>query len=419
MSAIGLPPPPPAHRSPPPYFFLSYARSDDDLYVEQFFKDLSGEVRVRAGIGSAETVGFLDRNLEMGTIWSKELVDALATCTTFIGLCSPRYILSEPCGQEWHLFAQRCEQYELDNGRRSTALVPALWLPPRQMPPAMQRVQYDQERFSEAYRRDGLRQLMRLARYHDEYLEAISVLAQHIVDNAEVDRLPPLPLASRGEFAAAPNAFDTALLARAEPALPKSTDVHFIVAAPNRDDARLVRGDVSYYGEQSLDWTPYATTHTTPLAGFAREIAARRGLTAGASTISLSPAGAESPDGGARIIVLLVDAWTSQLETYRQAVERHEERHRATAALVPRNTEDAETEEHWRLLSDGLRSMFLDRIATRDSLVYRQDILTHRAFDEDLQIVLETARNRSFAVRGGLPSAPPAIGMARPILEGP
>ncbi|MEU7869559.1 TIR-like protein FxsC [Dactylosporangium sp. NPDC049140] len=420
MSSIGLPASPPARpAAAPPYFFLSYARSDDDPYVEQFFQDLSGEVRVRAGLHSGENVGFFDRNMEMGTIWSKELVDALATCTTFIGLCSPRYILSEPCGQEWHLFAKRCDQFEQRSGRRSTALLPALWLPPRRMPPAVQRVQYDQEHFSAAYRRDGLRQLMRLTRYRDEYLEAISLLAQHVVDNAEVNRLPPLSISERTEFASAPSAFHPESEAERPPSPPKPDDVHFIVAAPNRDEARRVRQDVSFYGERSVDWIPYASTHTVPLAGYAREIAARRGLTAGASSISLNSAGAGDSEGGARIIVLLVDAWASQMDVYRQALERHEERRTAAAALVPRNTEDSETEERWRLLSDGLRSVFLDRIATRDSLAYRQDILSHRAFDEDLQIVLETARNRVFAARGGVPSPPAGSGMARPILEGP
>ncbi|WP_433043550.1 TIR-like protein FxsC [Dactylosporangium sp. CS-033363] len=414
--AINLRYPPLPQATAAPYFFLSYARSDDDQYVEQFFKDLSGEVRVRAGLGSAKTVGFLDRNLEMGTIWSKELVDALATCTTFIGLCSPRYIASEPCGQEWQLFAQRCEQYELDHGRRSTALVPALWLPPRHLPEAVRRVQFDQERFGEAYRRGGLRQLMRLARYHDEYLEAISVLAQHIVDNAEVDRLPPLAPADRTNFDAAPSAFHAEIATEKTPAFPKHEDVHFIIAAPTRGEALAVRGDVSCYGDQSLDWMPYAPTHTTPLAGYAREVAARRGLTSRASAISLDPLAGRASES-ATIVVLLVDAWASQLETYRRAVGRHEDLHGVTAALVPRNIEDAETEQHWRLLSDGMRSMFLDRIASRDPLVYRQDILTHRAFDEDLQVVLETARNRAFtASRLAGPTAP----ARRPgTLEGP
>jgi FxsC-like protein len=260
---------------------------------------------------------------------------------------------------------------------------------------------------------------MRLTRYRDEYLEAISLLAQHVVDNAEVNRLPPLSISERTEFASAPSAFHPESEAERPPSPPKPDDVHFIVAAPNRDEARRVRQDVSFYGERSVDWIPYASTHTVPLAGYAREIAARRGLTAGASSISLNSAGAGDSEGGARIIVLLVDAWASQMDVYRQALERHEERRTAAAALVPRNTEDSETEERWRLLSDGLRSVFLDRIATRDSLAYRQDILSHRAFDEDLQIVLETARNRVFAARGGVPSPPAGSGMARPILEGP
>jgi len=418
MSRIDLPPAPSAPPSAPPYFFLSYARSDDDSYVEQFFEDLAGEVRVRAGVGSTETVGFLDRSsIEIGAVWSKDLVDALSTCTTFIGLCSPRYIVSEPCGQEWQLFDERCRRFERRSGRRSTALLPALWLPPRRMPAAMQRVQYDQTAFSEAYRRDGLRQLMRLNRYRDDYLDAVSLLATHIVDNAEIDRLPPVPLAERSDFARAPSAFHTEPVVDEHVPSTKPQDVHFIVAAPSRAEARTVRNNVEFYGELPLDWAPYGPAHAVPLAGFAREVAARRGLTAGASAIALSSDGTGYHSAGARIIVLLVDAWTTQLDAYRHALARHEDRRAAAAALVPRNPEDAETHHNWRQLSDGVRSLFLDRIASGESLTFRPEVLTHRAFDEDLQIVLETARNRVFA-QGTMPYAPKP-GMARPILEGP
>ena len=60
------------------YFFLSYARGHDDAYVEQFYDDLSQEIRRRTGAAADEAVGFLDtRDLALGTRWNPELADAL------------------------------------------------------------------------------------------------------------------------------------------------------------------------------------------------------------------------------------------------------------------------------------------------------------------------------------------------------
>jgi FxsC-like protein len=434
----------------PPYFFLSYARSDDDSYVEQFYRDLCGEVRVRAGLASTEDVGFLDsHSIEIGSQWSAELVDAMSTCSTFLALCSPRYIVSEQCGREWQLFADRCARFGRAGASRATALLPVLWLPPRRLPDVVRRVQYDNEVFSEAYRRDGLRQLMRLRRNQDDYFEALAIIAQHIVDDAHDNRLLAIPVPERATFAEVPSAFhpppvppgaprtarspEPADASRSRPIpAPRVDHVLFIVAAPSRGEAGAVRGDLEFYGDASLDWAPYRPALGSPIAGFAREIAARRGLTSEASPVSITPAfqragaGGEAAAAGAwlgvaprHIVVLLVDAWATQLDHYRRALVAHESWPEApAAALVPRSHEDRETHEHWRRLSDGLRSLFLGRIASGEALAYRPSILTHRAFDEDLQVVLETARNRLFA-RAGPPRATWRPERPRPILEGP
>ncbi|MFB9356850.1 TIR domain-containing protein, partial [Actinoplanes nipponensis] len=90
------------------YFFLSYARGRDDVYVHQFFQDLSQEVRALAGLGPEAEVGFLDhRSIQPGDVWPETLVDALSRCQAFLALCSPAYFLSEPCGREWAIFAER------------------------------------------------------------------------------------------------------------------------------------------------------------------------------------------------------------------------------------------------------------------------------------------------------------------------
>ncbi|MDG4784474.1 TIR-like protein FxsC [Micromonospora sp. WMMD1102] len=179
--------------------FLSYARSDDDPYVEGFYRDLCAEVRVRAGMASNAEVGFFDKNsIEIGATWSATLVDALVNASSFVALFSPRYFASGPCGREWQIFADRVGRHEATGGARSAALLPVLWLPPRHVPEVVQAVQYDRDVFSEAYRRDGLRQLVRLRRNEDEYIEAVSILANRIVDNATTNALPRPPTPTCG-----------------------------------------------------------------------------------------------------------------------------------------------------------------------------------------------------------------------------
>jgi FxsC-like protein len=404
------------------FFFLSYARSDDDPHVEQFFRDLCGEVRVRAGLASSEEVGFFDtHSIGIGATWSSELVDALAESGTFLALCSPRYFVSEACGREWQIFTERVQRHHQSTGTRSRTIIPAFWLPPRQVPEAVQRLQYDSAAFGPVYRRDGLRQLLRLRRNQDEYLDLLAVLADQIVENASADPLPPIPPQERVEFVGVPSAFHTANH-RAEPtpwqpAAARTDHVHFVIAAPNREEASAIRRDVDYYGEFSVEWAPYLPTMPDSLADFARAVAAKRGLTSEVS--ALSGSGLES--AGGRIVVLLVDAWATQIDELRRAlVEREVRAAPAEAAMVPRNHEDQETHENWRLLSDGLRSVFLRRVAAGEAFAFRPDILSHRAFDEDLQVVLEVARNRAFSQgRGPDDEQPPAPGRTRPILEGP
>jgi hypothetical protein len=113
------------------YFFLSYARGDDDVSVQRFFHDLSAEVRAHAGLSAGEEVGFFDvHSLEVGAAWSSRLVDALSRCQSFIALVSPRYLISEPCGREWMIFAERLRRYEREVGVSPSVLLPLLWLAP-------------------------------------------------------------------------------------------------------------------------------------------------------------------------------------------------------------------------------------------------------------------------------------------------
>jgi FxsC-like protein len=410
--------------SQPPYFFLSYARSDDDPYVEQFFRDLCAEVRMQAGLPSTAEVGFFDtHSIELGAPWSAELVRALAECRTFLALCSPRYVVSEMCGREWQLFSDRLEHYGQRVDTPCPLLMPVVWLPLRAVPAAVSRLQYDAESFGDAYRRGGLRQLMRLQRNRDDYLEALTALAERIVGNATAHPLPPAPRYRAVDLMQVVSPFHHPAERDAEgqPRTGVRADqVTFMVAAPDRREAATVRSNVEFYGDDHAAWAPYLPDLPESLASFARGVAAKRGLTARVLPMpaaTRTTAGQPPPDQG--IVVLLVDPWAPQIAMYRTALAEHEARTPAMAAMVPRNHQDPETGANWDRLSAALRQVFTSKVHGTDATAFRPDNLNHRTFDEDLQVVLEWARNRIFAR-----SLPPAAGQPpptrqRPILEGP
>jgi hypothetical protein len=214
------------------YFFLSYARSDDDDAIQRFFRDLSAEVRAYAGLPTDSDVGFLDvHSMEIGVTWSRELMLALGRCRTFVALVSPRYQISEPCGREWAVFASRLSLLEERGLPPPPALLPLLWLPPEVVHPVVAAVQYQNASMPEAYHRTGLRQLIRLQRHRDDYLQFIAELAGHIVRSARhaVPR-PPDGL----DFDRIPSAFHGAPPRTADER--PAEQVRFVVAAPTRTD---------------------------------------------------------------------------------------------------------------------------------------------------------------------------------------
>jgi FxsC-like protein len=391
-------------RAPARYhFFLSYARGDDDQFVRRFSEDLSAEIRDLAGLDADERVGFLDVSaIGLGDNWSRRLVDALSACHTFVALVSPRYLLSEPCGKEWAGFAQRLAT-DGHPGTRVAALLPLIWLPPRQLPGEVTRLRYAGEALPDEYHRIGLRQFLRLARHRDTYLEIVAELARHIVDAARQPAPPPLPAGT--DFDALPNAFrsgatDTGRVPAPRPPRRAAAPVRFLVAAPtlaDLDSPPLVasRRRRDYYGDRAVDWAPYRPRLPEPLVGYARRLAGERRLDADAA--DLAQLGGQPRDwlDGA-IAVLLLDVWALRLPRYRSALTAHGGV--LHAVLVPANRDDLPTQREWRDAGD-LRSALGAAPSANNYQLFRPGVRTHAAFAADLGVILEGGINPAPAPR--------------------
>jgi FxsC-like protein len=311
-------------------------------------------------------------------------------------------------------------------------MIPITWLPTPRMHPVAAALQFTSDEFGEAYQRDGLRQLMRLQRNRDDYLDAISTLANQIVRIG--DNQPIAPYRTAVVFEETPSAFHTR---RAPPAavsensreingrvLTTAQYVHFVIAAAGRDDIAVVRDNTDYYGPDGRDWAPYKPALPVPLAGYARGVAAERSFESDVVGDDELISRLDWANQHNQIVVLLVDAWVTRLDAHRRVlVECNEiDAHGhcpPMAVLVPVNHDDAETYASRLQLSDSVRSIFISKVASGDEITFRTSVLTHQSFREDLQVVLEVARNRVF-VKGSvrrLPDGGPAGG--RPILRGP
>jgi FxsC-like protein len=390
-------------------------------------------VRSHAGLRADEEVGFFDiHSIELGAAWSDKLVSALAECRSFVALCSPRYFLSEFCGKEWTVFAHRLRDYERSNGVQPPALLPLRWLPQRWTPDVAAARQYNNDNLPEAYGRNGLRQLMRLQRHKDSYLEFVSVLARQIVETAEAHPLPRLR--EMPDITRVHNAFERNSVELTGPKVTtidpldvqRSDYVHFVVAAPSRRELEAeehlsARTRREFYGEQPQEWAPYQPALAGPLAQFAVDIAEQRRYASVVTDVSRLGNRVELAKARNQLVILLVDVWATRLQHQRQALvecnEHDSVEQPMTAVMVPSSHDDTETQANWSQFTHAVRDIFPQR-ATEGDVMFRPSILTHQAFDADLQVVLEIARNRTYA-NGPVYRRPPDAPTALPILQGP
>jgi hypothetical protein len=438
------------------------------------------------------------------------------------------------CGREWSVFANRLARHTAPGGEPPAALLPLLWLPPRLLPAVIQEFQYENELLPEAYGDKGLRQLIRLDRYRNDYLEFVDSLARQIVRTAEAGHVPPMgppldfhqvlsvfhPAAAaaastpttpattsprqrrrvvetaepteparppakhnRVNNTDAPNERDVAFPALTampvtteipgfgesgvadppivvEPPIRSGRDVpeepptpvlleggqsvRFVVAAPSVADlaspalAPLGRA-ARFYGPTSADWAPYVPDLTISLATFAQEIAEQQQFASLVTDVAGLPAALAEARAANQLVILLIDLWVTRLEGPRRVLAQYnrsaghdgtQPRDRAgqgppgegagppTAVMVPVSAADPHTQEHHEELANALSELLGNRLHGMDGVMCRTSILSHRAFDADLQVVLERVRNDAFRTRTPY-HRPPGRSGNRPILQGP
>jgi hypothetical protein len=183
-----------------PLFFASYARADTDfpLFREQmkrFIGDLSATVALKIGGVAWKDICFFDESsIETGAIWTNQLSDTLKSIPVGVAIYSPSYFASKWCGTEFQVFLNRATASPAAPNA-PIGIVPVLWTKCTTLPPCVTQIQYLHDAFPREYMEVGLRQLLSLKVYSDEYQLSLEAIADSIVSTATTTKgLAPLPV---------------------------------------------------------------------------------------------------------------------------------------------------------------------------------------------------------------------------------
>jgi hypothetical protein len=191
-------------------FFFSYARLEQDKYLQRFFDDLCATV-TRKVVHMEPSFRDLDQ-IAPGDHWPTRLIDALQASQTLLCIYSPTYFKREYCGKEFTVFLQRqgVAMAEDDVARGSQRIIPVLWMRQNdlerlKLPPAMLRaIHYTVKSHTKLYIDLGLGGIMRRNGRRSPYHAIVDELADGIIDRC-TSALPPLP--DLTDLERVPNAF--------------------------------------------------------------------------------------------------------------------------------------------------------------------------------------------------------------------
>ena len=207
-----------------PTFFFSHARQDSEApgkYLLRFFGDLEKKLAQWAGVHLEQRkLGTIDKRIEHGRNWDKELSDALAGNRVLLAVMTPLYTRRESCGKELGIFLERSSDLGLDangalTGVRNVMLI--RWLPEAaytvngvkdsEIPSILRLIEDtpadagDDPEVTEAIRRYRKKGMERCVTSQPHYDELLDQLVKTIRD------MPALPVSAGASFATARNAF--------------------------------------------------------------------------------------------------------------------------------------------------------------------------------------------------------------------
>lgn len=388
------------------WFFLSYARENYDQYLLDFYRDLNKALRDLASPDEGED-GFIDVNgIEVGKQWPDELTAALQTCRAFISLYSPAYFTKEYCGKEWRVFSDRQAAYGADfpaHVSRPSLIMPVLWVPearlPSPLPDAVSTVQYKHNDFGEVYARVGLKQLMAVSKYHDDYLEFLAKFVDKLILAVKANPLPHHPhLPPINEIESAfPGRMAEVVKPAAECVSKGPRSVQFFFIAARRDELKGVRQKLDPYGEEGgYYWQPYFPEHTDAVGFMALQVAVDEKLRPECmEPDDFTIERLDEAESNNKLVAIFIDTWTLCLPRYNAFMNKYDRRNFVNCVvLIAWNNRDDETEVNRPTLTNTVWGTFPNHAAKPDPNCFLDSINSHEELKKALRTALINARGR-------------------------
>jgi FxsC-like protein len=418
-------------------FFFSYARSNNDAYLQQMFADLNDDIRQKSGLANGVDAGFFDqRGIELGDDWDATLVEALQSSRVFVAAASPGYFNSEYCGKEWALFRLRC-QAAAGGKALPPLLKPIVWIAPLPvdgLPDDVKVGQLTMDDPQALQNTKGFRYLLKqLQAQRTLYNDLIYQLGDEIIEAGR--QHPVAPLAQVPALAAVPAAFPRAaaapLAGAARPAPAAASGprhVHFVYLAADPNEFGAARPPEPYVDAGAGDWKPFFPDDTTRVHRLMQRRAAEDDLD---FTSSELPLGAdlimriEQAWQQRQLVVLVIDGWSLHWDAQRpqpvyqdllRQLDGRFDYH--WCVLVPWNEGDAPSTQQRDDICATVRNTF-DRHATLapNPMYFRDGIRSPGELKQSLAEVL-TRLKEEIKKRAPVQRAVPT-GPARPVVIGP
>jgi FxsC-like protein len=356
-------------------FFFSYARENRDRDLDRFFKNLCTAIKLEEYVPKGELVFFDGESIETGAPWKDELGKGLRTSRALLAVCSPDYINSDYCGKEFQVFLERVASYKAANSLpiAPPLIIPVIWgNPSGSLREVVSELQYSDNDFPAVYAKEGLRYVMQLSKHKDDYKRFVKRLAQKIVRDGKAHPLPdlaalrPLDQVNSAWAAPGPQSGET-----------PGDNAWFVFVAAKPNEFSYPRTAVERYRARGgRDWRPYHPDFQETIGILAQGAAAKYSLYFGEMPLNNDLVSRiEEAEKKGEIVIVLVDAWTLKVASYRDLMRRIDKVNFENCALmIPWNAPDPETEQYQADLRETLEKTFKFKSAFRKTLYYSDSI---------------------------------------------
>ncbi len=379
------------------FFFFSYAENQGyKKLLDKFYNNLIDEFHDQLGDRKKEEIGFREEEIEIGESRSESLANALRTSQVFIYIHSPTYFRNELCGKEWFFFRRRIEEYVeghpgiIDN--MPTFMFPVFWTPTIEVPRCVVDIQLFSRDLGEVYKKEGLRNIMKLDKYKDDYEIIINRLVKKIVWATRKHQLP--------EFKNNPDikgvkSFFQENLVQENSERDGLKCSQFVYVAAKRDEILGKKKDVAAYGSGGYAWKPYFPEYDKKIGIIAHDVAESENFIYLYEQFNINRLITKIEDAKKRsiIIIIIIDPWTLRLNSYLKIMQEYAGQSFYNSAILSTlNYDDIDTDsEVCEQLKNEIRTTFKYH---NNPDMFRSEISSVTDLKDAISMIIDKVRSK-------------------------